>query len=446
MRPRIAGRAAREAVGRRGRKTVKKRWQILLLLFLAGVINYLDRSALSVAAPLISRDLGLSPADLGIVFSVFFVGYAMFNFVGGWASDRFGGRPVFAAAMGMWSAFCAMTAVATGFASLLAIRVLFGVGEGPLSATINKVVNTWFPHREAASAVGIANCGTPLGGAIAGPVVGLMAVALGWRAAFVAIGVLGFVWLGAWLILAAATPRAHPAITAEELAEIETDHADPATGLPARPLGFYLRQPMVLATAAAFFGYNYILFFFLTWFPSYLTMVQHLSIRDMSLATVLPWMLGFIGLALGGVVSDAVFRRTGRALFARKLVLTVCLALSALCVALAGFVTTAAGALVLMACAVFFLYLTGSTYWAILQDTVRGETIGGVGGFVHAVANCAGIVGPAVTGFIVQATGAFTSAFVLAGAIAIVGVAGVLIFVRPLAAPAAAQAVARLAG
>lgn len=192
---------------------------------------------------------------------------------------------------------------------------------------------------------------------------------------------------------------------------------------------------MVLATAMAFFGYNYILFFFLTWFPSYLTMAQHLSIKDMSLATVLPWTLGFAGLALGGVTSDAVFRRTGRALFARKLVLTICLAVSAVCVALAGLVTTAASALALMACAVFFLYLTGSTYWAIIQDTVRGENVGGVGGFVHAVANLAGIIGPAATGFIVQATGAFTSAFALAGAIAIAGVAAVLVFVRPIAAP-----------
>jgi ACS family hexuronate transporter-like MFS transporter len=414
---------------------MKKRWQLVLLLFLAGVINYLDRSALSVAAPLITKDLSLSPADLGIIFSSFFVGYAMFNFIGGWASDRFGGRRVFAAAMALWSLFCGMTAVATGFTSLLVIRVVFGVGEGPLSATINKVVNTWFPHREAASAVGIANCGTPLGGAIAGPIVGLMAVTLGWRVAFVAIGVLGFVWLAFWLKLASETPRDHPAITAEELREIEADHADPTAGPSSRPLGFYLRQPMVLATAMAFFGYNYILFFFLTWFPSYLTMAQHLSIKDMSLATVLPWTLGFIGLALGGVMSDAVFRRTGRALFARKLVLTACLAVSAICVALAGLVTTAASALALMSCAVFFLYLTGSTYWAIIQDTVRGENIGGVGGFVHAVANCAGIIGPAVTGFIVQATGAFTSAFVLAGAIAISGVVGVLVFVRPIPAP-----------
>jgi MFS transporter, ACS family, hexuronate transporter len=244
---------------------------------------------------------------------------------------------------------------------------------------------------------------------------------------------LGFVWLAFWMWFATEKPRDHPTITHEELREIEDDHADPTVGLPAQPLGFYLRQPVVLATGLAFFGYNYILFFFLTWFPSYLTMAQGLSIKDMSIATVLPWILGFGGLALGGYVSDAVFRRTGRALFARKVVLTVCLSAAGIAVALAGLVTTVGSALALMSVAVFFLYLTGSTYWAILQDTVRGENIGGVGGFIHMMANCAGIVGPAVTGFIVQSTGAFTSAFVLAGAIAIAGVGCVLIFVRPIA-------------
>jgi MFS family permease len=82
----------------------KKRWQLVFLLFLAGVVNYLDRSALSVAAPLVTRDLDLSPSDLGLIFSSFFVGYAIFNFIGGWASDKLGGKRVFTLAMGVWSA------------------------------------------------------------------------------------------------------------------------------------------------------------------------------------------------------------------------------------------------------------------------------------------------------------------------------------------------------
>ena len=175
---------------------IKKRWIILFLLFLANIINYLDRSALSIVAPMVSTELGLTPSQMGTVFSSFFFGYAIFNFIGGWASDRFGGKRIFSWSMGLWSLFCALTATITGFGSMLLVRVLFGVGEGPLSSTINKIINSWFPHRQAASAVGLVSSGTPLGGAIAGPVVGLLAISLGWRPAFIIIGVIGFDWLG----------------------------------------------------------------------------------------------------------------------------------------------------------------------------------------------------------------------------------------------------------
>lgn len=418
---------------------MKKRWIILFLLFLANIINYLDRSALSIVAPLVSADLGLSPAEMGMVFSSFFFGYAAFNFIGGWASDRLGGKRVFAWSMGLWSLFCALTAVVTSFLPMLVVRVLFGVGEGPLSSTINKIVNTWFPHRQAASAVGLVSSGTPLGGAIAGPIVGLMAVAFGWRVAFVIIGVIGFVWLAFWLLMARENPRDYPGITEDEVAEIEERTTRVAEEGERKPLGFYLKQPVVLATAFAFFGYNYILYFFLTWFPSYLTMARGLSIKDMSIATVLPWVLGFFGLALGGAVSDFVLRRTGRPLFARKVVLATCLMIAALSVILAGLVSTVVSAVALMGSAVFFLYVTGSCYWAILQDTVQKENIGGVGGFVHMIANCSGIIGPLVTGYLVQSTGVFTSAFILAGAIALAGVLCVLIFVRPVSVDAGGE-------
>src|SRR5258705_10759264 len=118
---------------------MKKRWQVVSLLFAAGVINYLDRAALGIAAPLLAADLKLSTSALGVVFSSFFVGYALFNFVGGWAADRFGAKRVIAAAMATWSGFCAMTALVVGFKSLLVFRVLFGAAEGPFVAVTNKV-------------------------------------------------------------------------------------------------------------------------------------------------------------------------------------------------------------------------------------------------------------------------------------------------------------------
>ena len=407
------------------------RWQMVMLLFAGGLINYMDRAALSIAAPQVSQELHLTAGNMGVIFSSFFVGYAIFNFIGGWSADRFGAKRVFSLSMALWSAFCGLTALTTGFASLFVVRTLFGMAEGPLATTINKMVNNWFPHREAATAIGLANCGLPLGGAIAGPLVGMMLVEFGWRASFALIPVLGFAWLIIWHLGTTDQPRQHPRISAEELNDIEFNRPVPVTeDDDGRPLGFYIKQPAIIAAMISYFGYSYILFFFLTWFPSYLTLERHLSLQSMSLATTLPWILGFAGYGASGWVSDLVFRRTKQALLARKLVLTVCLTVSAVCIGLAGIVATTISALLLVSIAVLALYLSGSTYWAIIQDVVPSRKVGSVGGFVHSVANCAGIFGPTITGYLVDGTGSFSSAFILAGAVALLGVGAVLFLVR----------------
>ncbi len=141
----------------------KDRFPIILLLFSAGVINYLDRSALSIAAPFIQQDLTLSATQMGLIFSSFSVGYAVFNFLGGVASDRYGAKLTLCTAMIVWSLFSGAVALAFGFVSLLIIRILFGMGEGPLSAAISKMVNNWFPPSQRATVIGLTNSGTPLG-------------------------------------------------------------------------------------------------------------------------------------------------------------------------------------------------------------------------------------------------------------------------------------------
>jgi len=413
-----------------------QRWFVVGLLFLAGVINYLDRAALSIAAPLIQKDLDFSHAQMGIVFSSFFIGYALFNFVGGVLSDKIGAKKVFGASMGIWSLFCGATALASSLVSLIVLRVLFGMGEGPFSSSNSKMVNNWFPRREVASAIGVISSGTPLGGALAGPVVGYMAIRFGWRWAFVAIMVLGLAWLVVWTLTTTEQPQQDKRVKPQELALIVAGQQQ-ASSMEHAPEGekvglkYYLKQPIILATAFAFFSYNYVLFFFLSWFPTYLTEAHHMSLHDMSIATVIPWLLGSIGLAAGGFVTDLILRITGQPLLARRIVLSACLGVAAVCVGFAGRVESMEGAVALMSVSIFFLYVTGAVYWAVIQDTVRRENVGGVGGFVHLLANLAGVIGPAVTGFIVQAThGAYGSAFVLAGAIAVLGSLCSLIWIR----------------
>src|SRR3984957_17602167 len=208
------------------------RWAVVGLLFLGGMINYLDRAALSVAAPFLTKELNLSPSELGLVFSVFFFGYAAFCFVGGYGSDRIGAKNVFAIASIVWSVFCGLTATVFSFASLLVVRVIFGMGEGPYASAANKLVSNWFPRRQQATAVGWANAGTPLGGALAGPVVGFIALSFGWRVSFVVIAAIGLCWAVAWLLLVTDRPEQNPRVSAAERADIAGDQEAPRAGPP----------------------------------------------------------------------------------------------------------------------------------------------------------------------------------------------------------------------
>ncbi len=401
------------------------------LLFTAGMINYMDRSVIGVAAPVMQHDLGLGPAALGVIFSAFFAGYALFNFLGGVISDRVPAYRVFTTALVAWSVFCAATAAATGFLSLLIIRILFGFGEGPFGSAASKLVNNWFPRRESGTAMGFVNGGTPLGGAIAGPITGFLVLAFGWRVAFIAVSALSVVFLGVWLRYAGNGPEEDRRITAEERQMILAQRSiAPTQEHDAPGLWAQITRPPVLAATFAFFGYNYILYFFLSWFPSYLVGVLHLSVAVMSLVTVIPWLVGCVGLIAGGFLSDALYRRMGNPLLARKTIIIAGLGGSAVAISLAGLATSVPVATALVTAAVFLLYLTSASYWALIHDLVPQRYVGGASGFLLGGANISGIIGPAVTGFIVAWSGLFTAAFMLAGAITVLGCLGVAVFVR----------------
>ncbi|MFD2611452.1 MFS transporter [Paenibacillus gansuensis] len=415
----------------------KQRYSILAFLFIASIINYLDRSALSIAAPFIKEDLEINAAQMGLIFSSFSIGYTIFNFIGGYSSDVYGPKKIMSTAMMVWSFFVGLTAGTYNFISLFIVRILFGFGEGPIASTQNKMVYNWFPTKERAGAVGIAYAGIPLGSALAGPVVGFIALQWGWRISFLILMLVGIVWTVLWIKKSKDFPKDHPAVSAKELEEIEQGQIALSEGISeGTKLTFFMKQPAILFTAVAFWSYSYILFFFLTWFPSYLTDAKNLSLKSMSIATMIPWIMGAIGQVLGGFLSNYIYKKTGRLMFSRKVVIVSGLIGTALCVILTAVVNSAAGAVILMSFAILLLYLTNSCYWAIIQDIVPKHRVGGVSGFVHSLANTAGIVAPAVTGFIIQLTGSFTSAFVLAGGLSFIGALCVGIFVKAIKQPA----------
>ncbi|MFL9981489.1 MFS transporter [Paraburkholderia graminis] len=415
---------------------VRYRWVVAALLFFAGMLNYLDRAALSIVAPIVKTELHINDAQLGILFSSFFIGYCVFCFIGGWAADKYGPRKVFALAAGFWSAFCGATAFAGSFATLMVARVAFGVAEGPMGTTTNKAISNWFPRSEGGRAVGLTNAGQPLGAAIAAPIVGLVAYQFGWRISFVVIAVLGFAWIGVWWRCFRDNPQDHPAVSQQEVAEIvadgHTNHAaDGGAEVKSEGVMHYLLSLPVLGVAVAFFAFNYVLYFFLSWLPSYFTDYQHLDIKHMSVVGVLPWLGATAGFVLGGMLSDGLYKKTGDVLFARKTVIMLGLGIAAVCVLLVSRVSSLVPAVTLIAVASLFAFMTPQACWSLLQDIVPSERIGATGGFVHLLANLAGILSPSITGFLIQYGAGYSSAFVMASALGCIGMIVLAVCVRP---------------
>lgn len=414
----------------------KYRWFVVLTLFAAMLINYLDRSALSIAAPLLSKEFNLTPSEMGMVFSSFFVGYAIFNLVGGYIADKYGARVVLAGSMLIWSAFCGLTTMATGLTSLLVVRFFFGVGEGPIAAATNKLVYNWFPTTERTRAMSYALAGVPLGSAIAGPIVGMLTSSFGWKIAFWILVGLGVIWTAVFMSKVTETPKESKHVNAEEAQEITSGQAlKMVDGVAdaddeSLPWNYYLKKPIVLAAGIGYFAHSYVLFFFLSWFPSYLVQAKGLSLKEMSFATVVPWLVGTMGFVFGGHIADYVLIKTGNVYLTRKLTTVVSSIVVAICVALAGIVETTVSALILSGIALFAMYVAIPNFWGIVQDNVHGKQVGLVGGFIHFISNISGVIAPFVTGMIVQKTGGFMGSFLVAAAVTIVGAVVLFIFVR----------------
>jgi len=420
-------------------KVGKYRYVVALLLFIAGAINYMDRAALGVVAPMLNTELHLSPSQLGLIFSSFFFGYSIFAFVGGHLADKYGPHRVFTWAMGGWSIVCGLTAAATGFASLLVIRTLFGFGEGPMNSTTNRAISNWFPREETATMVGFTFSGQTVGSAIAGPLVGLVAIAFGWRTSFIIVAVLGFLWIVAWLFWATDRPADNKRVGNAELdlIQISRGTASQSSGgaavdasKPKTPLRPYLFRASTLALGAGVFAVNYTLFVFISWMPSYFTNSLHLSLRDMSLVSVIPWLCGGVGYFGGGLVADFVFRHSRNKLRARKICAMVPLAISGLALVGVGQVTSVPVTVALVACAVLFLTAASQACWATIHELIPGYHVGGVGGFIHLIANTSGMIGPALMGFAVQYLGGYESGFLVGAAIDLAGVLAMFFFIR----------------
>ncbi|WP_353948236.1 MFS transporter [Sporolactobacillus sp. Y61] len=419
-------------------RSTNVRYTIIAFSFVACLINYGDRIAISVASPAIIEELNFSPVEWGYILSAFFWTYSLFGLIGGLVNDRLGARNTYGITMFIWSTFVGLTAMSWNFLSLFIIRLFFGAGEGPQVPTATKLVSNWFPKSESAKALSLSQVGTTIGPIIATPIVAWLTVLFGWRISFIVLGLLGVLWAISWFLYSKETPQEHKGVNLKELTYIQQEQdrqysEDPHTSHSngeKQSAWSYIKKPYVLSISFCYFAYSFVLFLIISWYPNYLIDQRGMTMQQMGLFSTLPWAGASVGLILGGFLADQ-FVKNRNLVTSRKRMVVVCQFFTALSFAMSAWVASTALALTLTTIAMGFL-LASWQYQSLVIAIVPKTKLGAVSGFVQSVSAVAGIISPIATGYIVEMTGSFNTAFYLGSGICLSGALAVAIFVHPI--------------
>lgn len=377
---------------------------MLALLFLLTVITYLDRVSIGAMAGAISRDLGLSPRQMGTVFSAFILGYVLFEIPGGWLADRYGARLLLPRIIVWWSLFTAATGYAGSFLSLVVIRFLFGAGEAGAFPTASTVVLRWFPAVERGRANGVLLMGSRMGGAVAPALVIALMNSLGWRRTFLVFAVLGVLWAVVWLRWYRNRPEEHPSVRPEELAEIRKDA--PVPGRAVLDWKRLWRSRNLWALCAMYSGYTYGLYFYLTWLPTYLRQRRGLSWAGVGIGAALPLLMGAVANTAGGYWTDFLVRRLGLKWGRRTPGIA---GLSAAAVLLAAAALARSNVVSLAALALSFgaADLILAVCWSTCIDLGK-QNAGAVAGVMNSLGQVGGMLSPFLLGWMLEKWGNWT--------------------------------------
>ncbi|WP_129784351.1 MFS transporter [Promicromonospora panici] len=418
------------------RQATRARLVIAVMLFVTVVINYLDRANLSVAMPAIADEYGLTPQAQGLLLSAFGWTYAALQIPGGWLIDRVSPRILYPACLILWSLATAFMGLAGGFVALIVLRLLVGVLEAPAYPINNRVATTWFPDKERATAIGFYTSGQFIGLALLTPVLTWLQTAFSWHWVFIVTGAVGVVWGVVWYVVYR-EPRASKANEAEiahiadggGLVDIEADiraASQEKKKFDVKDFAYVLRSRKLWGIYLGQFCLTSTLWFFLTWFPTYLVDYRGMDFIQSGFLVSLPYLAALVGVLLSGVVSDALLRR-GRSLgFARKGPIIAGLLLST---AMIGANFTDSTALVItFLCIAFFGNGFASITWSLVSALAPERLLGTTGGMFNFIGNLSSIATPIVIGFLVSET-SFAPGFAYITLVTLAGIASYVFLV-----------------
>jgi MFS family permease len=400
----------------------------LVLLVLAGTLNYIDRWTLSMANPLVRRDLGLSVGQMGLLLSAFLWAYAFSQLPGGALVDRIGPRRLLGIGLLVWSAAQACAGLVTGLVQFAAARVFLGMGEAPMFSGAVRVVRDWYNVRDRALPTGIWNSTSSLGPTIAPPLLTWLMLALGWRWMFILMGLVGIVLATVWFALYREPEEVD--LDSEELGYL-VEGEPPSSGRRVtwqewrQLFGYRTTWGLILG----FFGIVYLVWLYQSWLPGYLEMQRHMSIRTTGLVSSIPYACGVVGSIGAGWVTDRLMHLGLSPINSRKVPVIVGLFGMAVFTFLAAETPSNVIAIACISGAVFCAGGASGMSWALASVAAPTSCTASLGSIQNFGGYLGGALAPIVTGYIVQGTGTFVPALLVAAAIALASALAYLLII-----------------
>ena len=408
----------------------RTRLMILLLVTLATMLNYLDRSVMSVAKPSMAAELHISAVTMGFIFSAFSWTYAFAQIPGGAVLDRLGVRLTYAGSLVLWSLATFAHGLMSSVAGLFSMRLALGLAEAPCYPSNSRILNNWFPQMERARATGVYSVGQYVGVGFMLPVLVWIVASWGWRSIFFIVGGIGVLY-GLVFWAQYRDPSESSRVNKQELDLIAEGGGltAPVAKVPftLTNIGRLLSKRQILGASIGQFCGNSTLVFFLTWFPSYLAEERHMDWIKSGFAASLPYIAASVGVLFGGFVSDRIIRATGSATLGRKLPIVAGLLMCSTMIA-ANYISDNTVVIAIMSVA-FFGQGMVNLGWTLISDVAPRSMIGLTGGVFNLCANLAGIITPIVVGLVVQNTGSFYGALAYIGALGLIGAAAYIFIV-----------------
>ncbi|MEN5065481.1 MFS transporter [Achromobacter aegrifaciens] len=415
-------------------RPTRSRYLIMVMLFITVVINYLDRSNLSIAAPALKDEFGLDTVHEGLILSAFGWTYAAMQIPGGWLVDRVSPRVLYAAALILWSAATFFMGLAGSFVILFVLRLAVGALEAPAYPINNRVVTTWFPERERATAIGFYTSGQFVGLAFLTPVLAWLQHHYGWHMVFVSTGLLGIVWGVLWFMIYR-EPRQFKGANAAEIeliqqggGVVDLDRSVKEKKAPFNwnDLGLVMSKRKLWGVYLGQFCLTSTLWFFLTWFPTYLVKYRGMDFIKSGFLASVPFLAAFIGVLCSGVLSDFLIRRGATVGLARKLPIILGLLISTSMIG-ANFTDSTPWVIFFLAVAFFGNGLASIT-WSLVSTLAPVRLLGLTGGVFNFVGNLSSICTPIVIGFLVTKD-SFAPAIVYVSSLALLGALSYILLV-----------------